>query len=337
MSGAAVEKACRAVAERGPRTGRRPATASPSRPPRACETGRHGQHRWVRSTSPWGTARRRPGRGVGAPHAPRHVPDGSRDRAGRRRRVSWIFAAHRAVVDVDPDLGLVRVVQVTTGQDVGIRSSTPMSVVGQIEGGISQGVGPGGDGGDHPGRRNRPEPVVHRLPDPDLRRHARRRGDDDRGSRSRRTRSEPRASGRRRALSSTPAVAAAIRAATGLELPRVPVRPQDIALTLALISSPPLHVPLHPPRYCLGNRTQFRYGVRDRTGPVNRRQAPSSGALAGIGESSTDERGLPWSLVEPGGPDVGQTAPVTRRWCRWASVLLGMVRLEGMSTGLVGV
>lgn len=31
-------------------------------------------------------------------------------------------------------------------------------------------------------------------------------------------------------LPSTPAVAAAIRAATGLELPRVPIRPEDIAL-----------------------------------------------------------------------------------------------------------
>jgi CO/xanthine dehydrogenase Mo-binding subunit len=31
-------------------------------------------------------------------------------------------------------------------------------------------------------------------------------------------------------ISSTPAVVAAIRAATGLDLPRVPVRPQDIAL-----------------------------------------------------------------------------------------------------------
>jgi CO/xanthine dehydrogenase Mo-binding subunit len=31
-------------------------------------------------------------------------------------------------------------------------------------------------------------------------------------------------------LSSTPAVAAAIRAATGRELPRVPIRPEDICL-----------------------------------------------------------------------------------------------------------
>jgi CO/xanthine dehydrogenase Mo-binding subunit len=31
-------------------------------------------------------------------------------------------------------------------------------------------------------------------------------------------------------ISSAPAIVAAIRAATGLELPRIPVRPQDIAL-----------------------------------------------------------------------------------------------------------
>ncbi|MGH9112444.1 MAG: molybdopterin cofactor-binding domain-containing protein, partial [Acidimicrobiales bacterium] len=41
------------------------------------------------------------------------------DRGQGDADVSFAFAAHRAVVDVDPDLGLVRVVQVATGQDVG--------------------------------------------------------------------------------------------------------------------------------------------------------------------------------------------------------------------------
>jgi CO/xanthine dehydrogenase Mo-binding subunit len=44
------------------------------------------------------------------------------------------------VVDVDPDLGLVKVVQVATAQDVG-RALNPLSVLGQIEGGIAQGLG----------------------------------------------------------------------------------------------------------------------------------------------------------------------------------------------------
>lgn len=54
--------------------------------------------------------------------------------------MAFAFVAHRAVVDVDPDLGLVKVVQVATAQDVG-RALNPLSVVGQIEGGISQGLG----------------------------------------------------------------------------------------------------------------------------------------------------------------------------------------------------
>jgi CO/xanthine dehydrogenase Mo-binding subunit len=48
--------------------------------------------------------------------------------------------AHRAVVDVDPDLGLVKVVQIATAQDVG-RALNPLSVIGQVEGGIAQGLG----------------------------------------------------------------------------------------------------------------------------------------------------------------------------------------------------
>ena len=54
--------------------------------------------------------------------------------------MAFAFVAHRAVVDVDPELGLVKVVQVATAQDVG-RALNPLSVLGQIEGGISQGLG----------------------------------------------------------------------------------------------------------------------------------------------------------------------------------------------------
>jgi CO/xanthine dehydrogenase Mo-binding subunit len=53
---------------------------------------------------------------------------------------SFAVAAHRAIVDVDPDLGLVRVVQVDTVQDVG-KVLNPVAAVGQIEGGTMQGVG----------------------------------------------------------------------------------------------------------------------------------------------------------------------------------------------------
>ncbi len=53
---------------------------------------------------------------------------------------AFAFVAHRAVVDVDVELGLVKVVQVATAQDVG-RALNPLSVTGQIEGGIAQGLG----------------------------------------------------------------------------------------------------------------------------------------------------------------------------------------------------
>lgn len=54
--------------------------------------------------------------------------------------VCFAFAAQRAVVEVDEDLGLVRVVQIAAAQDVG-RALNPQSVYGQIEGGTAQGLG----------------------------------------------------------------------------------------------------------------------------------------------------------------------------------------------------
>ena len=75
--------------------------------------------------------------------------------------VSFACAAHRAVVDVDPELGLVRVVHLATAQDVG-RVLNPLQVTGQIEGGIAQGVGLAVmeelilDGGARPQRRASP-------------------------------------------------------------------------------------------------------------------------------------------------------------------------------------
>ena len=85
--------------------------------------------------------------------------------------VTFAFAAHRAVVDVDTELGLVRVVEIATAQDVG-RAINPLAVEGQIEGGIAQGLGLAlmeeiqvVDGAG-------PQRLVHRLPDPDRARHA---------------------------------------------------------------------------------------------------------------------------------------------------------------------
>ena len=43
-------------------------------------------------------------------------------------------------MDVDVELGLVRVVEIATAQDVG-KAMNPLAVEGQIEGGIAQGLG----------------------------------------------------------------------------------------------------------------------------------------------------------------------------------------------------
>jgi len=70
-----------------------------------------------------------------------HRPTEELDADGQGNcHTAFAFVAHRAVVDVDPELGLVKVVQVATAQDVG-RALNPLAVVGQIEGGISQGLG----------------------------------------------------------------------------------------------------------------------------------------------------------------------------------------------------
>jgi xanthine dehydrogenase D subunit len=54
--------------------------------------------------------------------------------------VAFAFAAHRAVCDVDTELGLVRVVEIATTQEVG-RAMNPLALEGQIQGGIAQGLG----------------------------------------------------------------------------------------------------------------------------------------------------------------------------------------------------
>ena len=114
----------------------------------------------------------------------RHPPTEELDENGQGNcHTAFAFVAHRAVVDVDPELGLVKVVQIATAQDVG-RALNPLSVLGQIEGGIAQGLGLAVmeeiiqiDGGD-------PQRQLHRLPAPDVSRHARGRRHPDRGARS---------------------------------------------------------------------------------------------------------------------------------------------------------
>jgi CO/xanthine dehydrogenase Mo-binding subunit len=54
--------------------------------------------------------------------------------------VSFAFAAERAVVEVDEELGLVRVLQIAAAQDAG-RVMNPQAAEGQVEGGTAQGLG----------------------------------------------------------------------------------------------------------------------------------------------------------------------------------------------------
>ena len=158
-----------------------------------------------------------------------HEPTEDLDENGQGNcHTAFAFAAHRAVVDVDTELGLVRVVQIATAQDVG-RALNPLSVLGQIEGGIAQGVGLAVmeeiiqiDGivrnasfTDYLLPTMLDMPVVAaamvEIPDPLSPLGAKGVGEPP-------------------CISSTPAVLAAIRDATGRDLRRVPVRPGDICL-----------------------------------------------------------------------------------------------------------
>ncbi|WP_324277193.1 molybdopterin cofactor-binding domain-containing protein [Blastococcus brunescens] len=71
-------------------------------------------------------------------HRPTHAIDP--DTGQGDAHVQFAFSAHRAVVDVDVELGLVKVVALDTAQDVG-KAINPDAVVGQIHGGSAQGMG----------------------------------------------------------------------------------------------------------------------------------------------------------------------------------------------------
>ena len=71
----------------------------------------------------------------------RHRPTYPLDEHGQGdAHVQYAFSAHRAVVDVDCELGLVRVVELATAQEVG-KAMNPQALEGQIHGGTAQGLG----------------------------------------------------------------------------------------------------------------------------------------------------------------------------------------------------
>jgi xanthine dehydrogenase D subunit len=140
--------------------------------------------------------------------------------------VTFAFAAHRAVVDVDTELGLVRVVEIATAQDVG-KALNPQAVEGQIEGGIAQGLGLAlmEEIQVQDGRVRNASFTDYLIPTildmPPVRLDVLELGDPEAPYGLRGVGEPP-------TISSTPAVVAALRAATGAELARVPVRPDDI-------------------------------------------------------------------------------------------------------------
>ena len=141
--------------------------------------------------------------------------------------VMFAFCAQRAVVEVDEELGLVRVVQVASAMDPG-RSINPQGVEGQSEGGTAMGLGLAvleeiqvTDGiirnasfTDYliPTILDMP-PVVTEIveaPEPDVPYGVKGAGENA-------------------TIVATAAIVSALRDATGRELNRVPVRPDDLA------------------------------------------------------------------------------------------------------------
>jgi CO/xanthine dehydrogenase Mo-binding subunit len=162
-------------------------------------------------------------------HHPRTFPlDPETGQAtGDRVHVAYICAAMRVVAEVDVELGLSRVVWIGAAQDVG-KALNPQAVHGQIEGGTAQGLGLAlmeeiqtRDGlitnasfTDYliPTALDMP-PVDAELiedPEPDAPYGAKGVGEPP-------------------TVVSTAAIVAALRAASGRELARVPVRPDDLA------------------------------------------------------------------------------------------------------------
>jgi len=143
--------------------------------------------------------------------------------------VQYAFAAHRAVVDVDVELGLVKVVELACTQDVG-KAVNPSAVVGQIQGGSTQGMGLAlmeeiqiVDGKiTNPSFTDYLIPTI--LDTPPMPIEVLENADPHAPYGLRGVGEAP-------TISSGPAVAAAIRAATGLDLRRVPIRPEDVTGT----------------------------------------------------------------------------------------------------------
>jgi CO/xanthine dehydrogenase Mo-binding subunit len=140
--------------------------------------------------------------------------------------MQFAFAAHRAVVDVDTELGLVKVVELATAQDVG-KAINPQAVEGQLEGGAAQGLGLAvmEEIQVKDGVIRNPSFTDYLLPTtldmPPVRMDILELGDPNSPYGLKGVGEPP-------TISSGPAIVSAIRAASGKPLNRVPVRPHDL-------------------------------------------------------------------------------------------------------------
>jgi xanthine dehydrogenase D subunit len=140
--------------------------------------------------------------------------------------VQYAYAAHRAVVDVDTDLGLVKVVELDCAQDVG-KAMNPQAVEGQIHGGTAQGLGLAimEEIQVKEGHIANPSFTDYLIPTildmPPMRIDVLEYPDPNAPYGLRGVGEPP-------TISSGPAIAAAIRAATGLDLSQIPIRPEHI-------------------------------------------------------------------------------------------------------------
>ena len=140
--------------------------------------------------------------------------------------VQFAFSAHRAVVDVDVELGLVRVVELATTQEVG-KAMNPQALEGQIQGGTAQGLGLAlfEEIQIKDGRVLNASFTDYLLPTildvPPMRIEILEHADPEAPYGLKGVGEPPH-------ISTPPAVVAALRAASGRPLTRVPVRPEHI-------------------------------------------------------------------------------------------------------------
>ncbi|HEX2143666.1 MAG TPA: molybdopterin cofactor-binding domain-containing protein [Glycomyces sp.] len=140
--------------------------------------------------------------------------------------VQLALCVHRATVDVDVELGLVKVVDLTCVQDVG-KIMNPSALEGQIHGGTAQGLGLAlmEEMITEDGRVKNASFTDYLIPTildmPPMRLRIVENADPE----------APyglRGAGEPPTLSSTPAIVAAVRDATGLALTQIPVRPEHL-------------------------------------------------------------------------------------------------------------